>query len=267
MKKNEAMTAFGRLLDIIERLRAPDGCPWDREQTPMTMRGALTEESYELIHAIQENDVPGQREELGDVFLVASMIGEMKEGEGAFALADSLNEVSDKLIRRHPHVFGEAKADSSPQVLVQWEQIKAAEKGQQGPQSILHKAGRALPPLEKAQEIQKKAAKTGFDWDTVEGIFEKIEEETEEVRRELEEKAPKEYIEAEVGDLLFAVVNLARYLKVDAALALNRSIEKFKSRFGHIEATFQAEGRDLVPEHRERMEELWNEAKNRRETP
>ncbi len=260
-----AQEAFGKLLEIIVRLRSPGGCPWDREQTPMTLRSTFTEETYELIHAIQENDQAGMREELGDVFLNASMIGEMKESDGSFTLEQSLYEICEKLIRRHPHVFGSSTADTAEAVLVQWEEIKALEKKGQPPQSLLHKAGRSLPPLEKSQEIQKKAAKVGFDWPDANGVVEKIREELDEVLVEME-TGNTEKLEAEIGDLLFAVVNLARFSGINASLALNTSVEKFKKRFLFIEQEMAKIGLPLGSENLHLMEKLWNQAK-RNEAP
>lgn len=258
----EAQRAFGRLLEIIERLRGPGGCPWDREQTPMTLRRTLTEEAYELIHAIEQDDAEGAREELGDVALNVAMLGEMFENGGRFRLAEALDGVCEKLIRRHPHVFGESTARTPDEVVAQWEAIKVREKDGR-PTSLLHKAGRGLPPLEKAQEVQKKAATVGFDWTRTADVFEKIREELDEVRAEWDGADP-DRLELEIGDLLFSVVNLARRLNVDASLALHRSIEKFLARFRYIEEVFATENRPLDPTQNARMEELWEEAKRRR---
>jgi tetrapyrrole methylase family protein/MazG family protein len=261
MNINRAQEWFGRLLSIIVKLRSPEGCPWDREQSPLTLRKTLTEESYELIHAIEQDDTEGMREELGDVALNVAMIGQMLEEEGRFELADALQAICEKLIRRHPHVFGEAKVHDAQDVVRQWEIIKAQEKKGQ-PQSLLHKAGRGLPPLEKAQEVQKQAAKIGFDWTNPDDVINKILEELNEVRRE-RLSGNHEKLEMEVGDLLFSVVNLARHLGVEANLALNRSIEKFKQRFSYIEQVFHQEQRVLDHSENARMEELWEEAKKK----
>lgn len=256
-----AQQSFGKLLEIVVRLRSPDGCPWDREQTPMTLRRTLTEEAYELIHAIEEDEGAAILEELGDVALNIAMLGQMYEQAGRFTLADSLQSICEKLIRRHPHVFGDAKAETAQQVIDQWEQIKVRERNGKTT-SILHKAGRGLPPLEKAQEVQKKAAKVGFDWSSPNAVFDKVREELAEVRAEWEQ-GRRERLELEVGDLLFAVVNLARHLGIEANLALDRSVEKFKKRFSYIEEAFEREGRSLESSENARMEELWEEAKHR----
>ncbi len=257
----QAQQAFGRLLEIVVRLRSPDGCPWDREQTPLTLRRTLAEEAYELIHAIQEDHAPDILEELGDVALNVAMIGQMYEEAGRFTLADSLQALCEKLIRRHPHVFGDARAETSGQVIEQWEEIKRQERNGKK-MSFLHKAGRGLPPLEKAQEVQKKAARVGFDWSSPEAVFDKVQEELAEVRGEWE-GGHREKLELELGDLLFSVVNLARHLGIEANLALDRSVEKFKKRFSYIEEAFEREGRPMEAAHNARMEELWEEAKRR----
>lgn len=267
LDKPRAVAAFARLIDTLEILRSPAGCPWDREQTAPSLRKAVVEEAYELVHAITHSDLGHQQEELGDVYLVASLIGVIEEETGHYSLGDTLEALVQKLIFRHPHVFGDAVAADAGAVVTQWEALKKIERARRGQTStsLLDGVGRELPELERAVKVQKKAAETGFDWDGPEGIFDKIVEETAEVRAELAptegppaDPAARDRLELELGDLLFAVVNLCRWLKVPPAQALDRSIEKFKRRFARIEEGLAAEGRPLAPESRARMEELWN---------
>lgn len=256
--------AFEELYRIVARLRAPDGCPWDREQNPKTLRGGLVEETYELIEAIDEGDADHVREEVGDLFLLATMISYMHEEEGSFSVADSLSGISEKLVRRHPHVFGESDADTSEKVLKQWQEIKEKVEGRRPKDSILDDVSRALPPLERAYKLQKKAAKVGFDWPRVEEVWAKAREELAEAEEACEKAAREgqaEALEGELGDLLFSIVNLSRYLGVDPALALNRTAEKFSRRFRHVERRMAESGKPLATEHFALMDEYWNEAK------
>lgn len=268
---NETAAAFQRLYDIVARLRAPDGCPWDREQTPRSLRGNLIEEAYECVEAIDEGDPAHVREETGDVYLLATMIAYMHEEDGTFSVADSLADISDKLVRRHPHVFGDAAAETADQVIDQWNKIKVEQEGRRPKTSLLDEVSRALPPLERAYKLQKKAAKVGFDWPELEGVWDKIDEELSEVRAALEvrdatadaeDAAPATaHLEGELGDLLFATVNLCRYLKVDPAVALHRTNAKFQSRFAHVERRMKEQGLELSADALPRMDEFWNEAK------
>ncbi|HET7839146.1 MAG TPA: nucleoside triphosphate pyrophosphohydrolase [Rectinemataceae bacterium] len=259
-----AAEAFGRLYSIVARLRAPDGCPWDREQTPKTMRGSLIEEAYELVEAIDEDDGAHVREEVGDVFLLAAMVAYMNEESGAFSVADSLDGISDKLVRRHPHVFGEAEAADSEAVLAQWQEIKEKVEGRRRKDSILDEVSRALPPLERAYRIQKKAAKVGFDWAGIGEVWEKAREELDEAEAaciRAAEAGDREALEEELGDFLFSAVNLARFLKVDPAVALHGPVEKFSRRFRHVEKRMAESGLALGAPHMEKMDGYWNEAK------
>lgn len=257
-----AAQAFAELLSLIETLRGPRGCPWDREQTPLTLRRTLIEEAYELVHAIGEGRPEGLREELGDVYLNVAMIGQMLEESGVGSLAEVLRALCAKLIRRHPHVFGQARASTAEEVVLQWEQIKAQERDGR-PQGLLDRVGKGLPPLERARVVQEKAAKVGFDWDGATEVLPKLREEVSELERELVGGGARERLEAEVGDLLFTVVNLSRHLGVDPSLALDAAVERFRQRFAHIEEAFRREGRELGLSQRARMEELWEEAKAR----
>lgn len=254
--------AFERLYSIIRRLRAPDGCPWDREQTPESLRGNLLEEAYELVEAINEKDPGHIREEAGDLYLLVTMIAYIYEERGLFTVEDSLKDICEKLIRRHPHVFGSSKADTPDAVVVQWNQIKETLEGRRPKDSVLDAVSRSLPPLERAYKLQKKAAKTGFDWKNAADVFAKFREEldeAEEARASADDRATEE----EIGDILFSAVNLSRFLGVDPSLALHGAVERFSSRFRYVEKTMTDRGERLCPEALDRMDELWNEAKAR----
>ncbi|MCM1321226.1 MAG: nucleoside triphosphate pyrophosphohydrolase [Bacteroides sp.] len=271
--ENTAAAAFNRLYTIIRCLRAPDGCPWDKEQTPLSMRGDLIEETFEAVEAISQQDAQHSCEELGDVFLNTAMIAYMHEQSGAFSVADSLNGVSEKLIRRHPHVFPESagkiaanekKAQTPEEVLAQWDAIKSNVEGRAG-KSILDEISAGVPPLLYAYKIQKKAARKGFDWTSAEPVYDKVTEELNEVRAAAEDSAGDDRsllnIEAEIGDLLFSAVNLARMLGVNPETALSRSNEKFCRRFKYVEQRMSAEGIPMDQAHMEKMDFFWNEAK------
>ncbi len=273
-----ATAAFARLFSIIQKLRAPDGCPWDRQQSPRTLRAALLEEAWECISAIDNGDDINFAEELGDLYLLTTMMSWMKEEDGAFTLESVLAGIADKLVRRHPHVFGEAKAGDAEQVLIQWDAIKAQEK------SAVHAARGAVarpphpssldgvptsfPPLERSAKLQKKAAKVGFDWPGPDPVWAKIDEELRELREAVDAaRSPADAgagtrVEAEMGDLLFSVVNLARLLKVDPALALHRTNVKFERRFREVERRLAEQGTAPSEAGLERMDALWNQVKS-----
>jgi tetrapyrrole methylase family protein/MazG family protein len=249
--------AFKKLYDVVVRLRAPDGCPWDREQSPETLRGDLIEETYECIEAIDEKDPAHIKEELGDLFLLATMISYMHQQSGHFTVEDVFTAISEKLIRRHPHVFGETKVKDSAEVLDNWAKIKVEQEGRKPKDSILDEVSRSLPPLDRAYKLQKKAAKAGFDWTNTKDVIAKINEELEEVSA----AANKEDIEGELGDLLFSAVNLCRFLKVEPSVALQRTNIKFVNRFKYVEKKMKAANTDMKAENLEIMEQFWQEAK------
>jgi tetrapyrrole methylase family protein / MazG family protein len=279
--------AFGRLYAIVARLRAPDGCPWDREQSPASLRGSVVEEAYEFVEAIDEGEPGHVAEEAGDLFLLATMIPYMYEQRGAFTVAEVLTGIGDKLIRRHPHVFGEAVAESSEAVLKQWDEIKEKVEGRRRKDSVLDAVSRALPPLERAYKLQKKAAKVGFDWARAGDVWAKAREElleAEQACEALSAEGPaagaeavadadgdaavrRAALEEELGDLLFSAVNLSRFLGVDPALALHAANEKFSRRFRQVERRMAEAGVELAAEHMERMDGLWNEAKAAEKRP
>jgi len=250
------------LYDVVARLRAPDGCPWDREQSPATLRECLIEETYECIEAIDEQNPAHIKEELGDLFLVVTMIAYMHEEEGAFSVSDVFQTICEKLIRRHPHVFGETQVKDSDEVLVNWAKIKVTQEGRKPKDSILDEVSAGLPPLDRAWKLQKKAAKAGFDWPNVEGVAGKINEELGEVMEAAGGNTNCNTVEEELGDLLFSVVNLCRYLKVEPSVALRRTNSKFIQRFKHMEKKMKETGQEMKQENLDLMDQYWNEAKN-----
>lgn len=236
------MSDVSSLAGIVRRLRGPDGCPWDREQTHATLRPCLIEECYEVVEAIERADDGNLREELGDLLLQVVMHSEMAKERGAFTFDDVIGEICEKLVRRHPHVFAQSEVSDSAGVLRQWEQIKRAEKGSSV--SVLSDLPKALPALVRAQKVQKKAARVGFDWESATAVFEKLREEISEVEEELGSGTLcRDRVEDEVGDLLFAVVNLARHLQVDSEVALTRATGKFVGRFQSMEQSISKQGR------------------------
>jgi tetrapyrrole methylase family protein/MazG family protein len=254
---SDASISFGSLYDIVIRLRGPGGCPWDREQTPASLRGDLIEETYECIEAIDEKNPAHIQEELGDIFLLVTMLSYMHEEKGDFSVEDVLRGISEKLVRRHPHVFGEIKVKDSVEALDNWRKIKVEQEGRKPKDSALDEVSAGLPPLDRAWKLQKKAAKAGFDWPNVEGVIEKIREELEEV----EEVIEADNVEEELGDLLFSVVNLCRYLKVEPSVALHRTNGKFIHRFKYVEKKMRETGQEMKQENLGIMDQYWNEAK------
>ena len=243
----------------MARLRAPDGCPWDREQTFETIKPFLLEETYEVLDAIDARDWQELPDELGDLLLQAVFFSQMADEQGLFRIDDALDRINEKLVRRHPHVFGDAEARTEGDVRRIWGEIKDGEKREKGvlPGALLDGVPRALPALVEAAQISAKAARTGFDWNHPDEVIAKLHEELEELR--LAETAEER--EDELGDLLFVIVNLARWLKVDPEQALRKTNAKFRARFGHVEARLKAEDRSIESATLEEMEALWQEAK------
>ena len=253
-----------RLRAIMHRLRAPGGCPWDAEQTHESLVSNLIEETYETVAAIKAGDDENLREELGDLLLQVVFHAELAQEDGRFDLDEIARGISDKLIRRHPHVYGDSNVGDTEGVLTQWEDIKRAEKGHEE-KPYLHGVGKGLPALLRAAKLQKKAGKVGFDWPNAIGIVGKIQEEFDEVKEELVkhtegDKASPE-LQAEIGDLLFIVTNLARKLGVDPEVALEGTNEKFLHRFAAIEKGLKADGISLENATLEQMDVFWNGAK------
>jgi MazG family protein len=255
----ENLDGVARLQKIVSRLRAPDGCPWDREQTHSSLRPLLVEECHEVIDAIERADDANLREELGDLLLHVIMHAQLADERGAFTLDEIAATICEKMIRRHPHVFGDKLAADSEAVLKQWEQIKREEKGNDA--GLLDGVARSLPALLRSQILQKKAARVGFDWPDVGPVYEKLAEEIGEIR-EAVGKNDAAGIEAEIGDLLFSAVNLARKLGVDAETALAGANKRFSSRFRHIEQTLLADGRAFEGTSLEELDRIWEQAKS-----
>ena len=255
--------AFGRLYEIVTKLRSPDGCPWDREQTPASIRGNLLEEAYECVEAINDGEPEHIQEELGDLYLLATMFAVMYEEAGSFTTADALGTISEKLIRRHHHVFGDSTADTPDAVIAQWNDRKEKVEGRRKKDSVLDEVSRALPPLERAYKLQKAAAKVGFDWPDHHGNWDKLAEELEECRQVCTSpETDQAAIEGELGDLLFSAVNVARRHHVDPAVALHRTIEKFNTRFRHVEKRMKDSGQAMEPGMLAAMDVFWDEAKS-----
>lgn len=232
-------------------------CPWDKKQTTESLRNLSIEEVYELSDAILKQDPNGVKEELGDLFLHLVFYSKIGEEEGNFNLADVLNAVCDKLIHRHPHIYGDVKVDTEEEVLKNWEQLKLKE----GKQSILEGVPRSMPAINKAVRLQEKTAKVGFEWEKIEEVWEKVEEEQAELEAAVVSQN-KDQIEDEFGDLMFALINYARYLKIDPEAALERTNQKFQKRFEYIEEMAKAKNKDLQKMSLEEMDAIWNEAKH-----
>jgi tetrapyrrole methylase family protein/MazG family protein len=247
-----------RLYDIVRHLRSPEGCAWDRKQTSATLRSSLLDEAYECVDAIDREDAGNLREELGDVALIVAMIAVIEEERGRLTLASALEDICEKLIRRHPHVFGDKRESDVDRIVEQWQEIKRGENGKAAPSSALDGVPASMPPLERALGLQKKAAHVGFDWPEAAPVFDKLQEEIAETRQALGDPAALEH---EVGDLLFTVVNLARLLRVDPARALAASNRKFESRFRELERRLAASGRGFKDVDLARMDLIWEEIK------
>jgi len=268
------MEAFKELYDVIVHLRSPRGCSWDREQTPLSLRGDLIEETYECIEAIDQQEPAHIKEELGDIFLLVTLIAYMHEQEGLFSVADVLKENAEKLIRRHPHVFeesGKGLVLSPEETLEKWAQIKIEKEGRKPKDSILDEVRRGLPPLDRAWKLQKKAAKAGFDWPDTAGVIAKIKEELEEVEAAIAsasdaveagaKKTAKAALEGELGDLIFSVVNLCRFFDIEPSVALQRTNTKFTERFKYVEKRMKESGQEMNAQNLAVMDQYWNMAK------
>lgn len=254
--KEQKLEAFARLLDVMDELRVK--CPWDREQTNESLRANTIEETYELAEAILNNDDDEIKKELGDLLLHVIFYAKIGEEKEAFDIADISNSLCDKLIFRHPHVFGDQQADSAGKVEQSWEQIKLKEKGRK--QSVLEGVPAALPALVKAYRIQDKARNAGFDWNQRHDVWDKVKEELGELEAEIEQMDDNG-IEAEFGDMLFSIINAARLYKVNPDNALERTNRKFIYRFNYMEKKVKEQGRALKDMALEEMEEIWQEAK------
>lgn len=248
-----------RLQAIVRILRSPSGCPWDREQSLSSLRSCLLEETYETLEAIQTNSHPSLAEEIGDLLLVLFMLCQIAEEQNLFSLNSVASQICDKLIRRHPHVFGDTQVQNSKQVLQNWEEIKRNERGSQSA-SALDGVPSAMPALLRCQTLQKKAARIGFDWQNADGPLQKVHEELHELQLAIQSGNPSK-IEAEAGDLLFACVNLLRKIGVNAESAAQSAAEKFNRRFRAIEALARANGTPLQTLSLQQMDQLWEQVK------
>jgi MazG family protein len=264
-RNHSAGQKFERLVEIMARLRAPGGCPWDREQSFDTIKPYTLEECYEVLDAIDQRDWRGLSEELGDYLLQAVFYAQMASEQDLFTIADSLDAINEKLVRRHPHVFGTGDAKTPDDVKRRWDEIKQEEKTARGEadRNLLDGIPRSMPALVEAQQIASKAANAGFDWDNVDQVFDKLHEELDELAR-ARVAAVHDEIEDEVGDLLFVLVNVARFVKVDPEQALRKTNAKFRRRFGHVEDGLRERGKTFSDSNITEMEELWQQAKRPR---
>ena len=251
---------FDQLVQVVAALRGENGCPWDKAQTHETLKSDLIEETYEVIEAIDAKSSDKLQEELGDLLLLVMLNAQIAKDQGDFSINEVLRSITDKLIRRHPHVFGEVDANDTETVLQNWEAIKRSEAGYEDRTSVLDGVPESLPGLLRAQKIQNKAARVGFDWDTIADVLPKLEEEIEEVKASVE-KGDTAEIEMEIGDLLFSVVNLCRFLDVQAEEALRQAVRKFTNRFQKMEETLEERGKSFKDYDLAGLDLIWEEAK------
>jgi tetrapyrrole methylase family protein / MazG family protein len=266
VRMNDKRADITKLVSLVEQLRGENGCPWDREQTRETLKPMLIEEAYEVLDALDADDPPELKEELGDLLFQVVFHSQIAQERGEFNLADVINRSHEKMVRRHPHIFGEADLKTSEDVLKNWEDIKAAEKGIQSAstpeseRSLLDGIPSKLPALHRAYQMTAKASRVGFDWSRLEDILSKLEEESSELL-DAQSRQDAAKVAEEVGDLLFVVVNAARFLGVDPETALRRSNDKFSRRFRYIESAIKRQGRELRNSSLAEMDALWEEAK------
>lgn len=251
--------SFDDLVQLMTKLRSPDGCPWDRKQTLPDLKPYVIEEAYEVVDAIDRDDRDALLEEVGDLLLEAVFIAEITRDEGSFDVYDSITSIHDKLVRRHPHVFGDVIAGDAEQVLVNWEKLKSEERKAEN-KSVLSGVPRSMPALLKASRLTEKAARVGFDWRRTDDVFDKLDEEIGELREAVASSDAKK-IEEEVGDLLFTIANIARKVNVNPEEALQSTNRKFMSRFESMESSVHSRGQNLDQLSLEEMDQLWDEAK------
>jgi MazG family protein len=262
MKYSDTAPAFLRLLDIMAKLRSDKGCPWDADQTPQSLKPYLLEETYEVLEAIDKNEPAAICEELGDLLLQVVFQARIFEERRDFSIQDVIDSITEKLIRRHPHVFAEETCLTPEEVSSQWDRIKTREKSSKGqPQSILGHVPPALPALLRASKLAQKASRVGFDWPEVDGAFAKVHEELREFEEALQSKN-QQAMEDELGDMLFAAANLARFLNIDPEGALRKTIARFIRRFNYIEQSLRDSDRHFHDTSLDEMSELWQEAKS-----
>jgi tetrapyrrole methylase family protein/MazG family protein len=255
MPERDDLGKFDAFVELIARLRAPDGCPWDREQTHQSLRENLLSETYEVLEALDSGEAAALREELGDLLLQIVLHAQIAKDDGEFEISDVVRGIATKIISRHPHVFGDATADTAAQVMANWEKLKKAEKPHR--ESVLEGVPKAMPALAYAYEISRRAVRVGFEWPDFEGVIAKLAEEV----REIAEADSREEKEREFGDLLFTLVNVARWQDIDAEAALRQANEKFYTRFAYMEALCRQRGLDFPALSFEEKDALWEEAK------
>jgi len=252
------VNALYKLVEVMQLLRGEKGCPWDREQTHETLKPYLVEETYEVLHALDSGEDEHFKEELGDLLLQIIFHAQIASEEGRFTIEDVAGSIVEKLVRRHPHVFGDTEVNGSQEVLQNWEKIKKSE----GKKSVLDGVPDHLPALLKARRVQEKVKRVGFDWNSVDGAFEKLCEELQELK-EAVAKGKKEGVEEEFGDILFSIVNISRFLGIDAEDSLRKTIRKFINRFHTIEERIGKMGKKPLEEHTlDELDELWEDVKN-----
>ncbi len=250
---------FDRLVKIMEELRGKEGCPWDKKQTRESLKPFLIEEAYEVLEAIEDEDAEKLKEELGDLLYQVLFHAKISKEKGEFDIEDILSVCSEKMVRRHPHVYGDEKAESAEEVLKRWEDIKKAEKGA-GRRSILEGVPVHLPALLRAHQLQARAARVGFDWEHIDQVFSKVKEEMKEFEEAFRDRE-QERMENELGDLFFALVNIGRFIEVNPEETLHKAISRFISRFRYIEEEIAKQGREFRDVSLEEMDMLWQEAK------
>ena len=251
---------FQRLKAIVAKLRAPDGCPWDKIQTHQSLLPYLFEESNEVFDAIEDNNSDHLREELGDLALQVFLHAQIEAEKGNYQIEDVMRDISDKLIRRHPHVFGDEKAENAAEVLQLWDKVKSKENNGQNVESVLDKVPKHFPPLTIAYKYQKQASKVGFDWEDYKGPMKKIFEEYSEIQNAINNQ-DRENLEHEIGDILFALVNLGRFFDIRCDVALTKANNRFKNRFMHVEQSVQDSGKEWSDFTLEDLDKFWDEAK------
>ncbi|MDT8318647.1 MAG: nucleoside triphosphate pyrophosphohydrolase [bacterium] len=254
------LKGFDGLIRIMKRLRSPEGCPWDREQTMESLKPYIIEEAYEVVEAIDGGNKVEIKEELGDLLLQVVFLSELADEAGEFNAGDVIDAISEKLVRRHPHVFADETSKTTAEVLKSWASIKVDEKNEKGGGSVLEGVPKQMPALLRAHRITEKAARVGFDWDNLGQVFAKLEEEMGEFEEAVKGKEP-EKMEDELGDVIFSLVNIARFLEVNPEEALKKTILKFVRRFNHIEKCLEESGVDIREASLEQMEGLWIDAK------
>lgn len=250
-------SSFQQLVDIMAKLRSKEGCPWDKEQTHESLKPYLLEETYEVLESLDNEDNDGLEEELGDLLLQIVFHAQIAQEQGRFNILDVIDGINAKLVRRHPHVFGQMEINSSEEQRIHWEKLKKKE----GKESVLEGVPKAMPALLRARRIQQKATTVGFDWDNIDQVWEKVEEETKELDEAIAYSSPT-HIKEEFGDLLFALVNLSRFLKIDPEDALRQAVIKFETRFRRVEKTFESLKKDIREASLEEMDAVWNRIKH-----